>query len=680
MDNQHRKLPRLTFRHVLTGFYAKLEDEYFDDFYHSSLPIVRVALILGFALYSLFGFLDIWVVPLHKEDVWLIRYAVVCPMLAVTFALSYTGIFNRYMQAIMTFVSFVAGFGIVVMIGVASESELGFKFYYAGLMLVLMWIYTLIRLRFIYATAVSWIITITYEFIAVKINSLLGSPDNLTVFINNNFFFISANIIGMFASFTIEWYMRKNFLLRLEIQKANNLNQKYLDNIKEGLLLLDDDYMILDQYSGYLTGMFENTKIEGMHFSDLVYPDADKSKEERFELEKFLKFMFHNKSADLDMIMELNPFKNRKITINTGEYVVKEIIVNADFIRIINGGRVEFLMVIFEDITEIVKYEKELQGQKTRYQQEVESVTAILKSGPRIFSDFIDESTHNLINIRLKVNDLDDPAVFNHVFRETHSLKGSAKHLDLNFISSLAHKIEDMLLTSRSRPGNKAETLSQIEEVIVELFHEFQNLAKMIERLKVFSALDTVVKPPEWKGQLGEFLKSLPPMVDSLAQDLKKNAKLEIENSLEEIPFLHKIKNPLIHLIRNSIDHGIEDQFERLTKNKNAAGKITLRLSDSGDAYCIEVEDDGNGIDFDRIREKAIEKNLLEHNGGDVTKSKLLQLMFTVGFSSKDYASEISGRGYGLDIVKDAADQLNGKIMVNTKKDKGTKFIISIPH
>jgi chemotaxis protein histidine kinase CheA len=341
---------------------------------------------------------------------------------------------------------------------------------------------------------------------------------------------------------------------------------------------------------------------------------------------------------------------------------------------------VEFLRVIFEDITEIVKYEKELQGQKTRYQQEVESVTAILKSGPRIFSDFIDESTHNLINIRLKVNDLDDTAVFNQVFRETHSLKGSAKHLDLNFISSLSHKIEDILLASRNRPGNKSDTVNQIEELIVELFHEFQNLAKMIERLKVFSALDSVVKPPEWKGQLGEFLNSLPPMVDSLAQDLKKNAKLEIENSLDEIPFLPKIKNPLIHLIRNSIDHGIEDQFERLTKNKNASGKIILRLSDSGDAYCIEVEDDGNGIDFERIREKAVEKNLLDDKEGKSTKSELLKLMFTVGFSSKDNASEISGRGYGLDIVKDAADQLNGKIMVNTKKDKGTKFIISIPH
>ncbi len=680
MGIQHRKLPRLTFRHILTGFAEKLEDEYYEDFFRTSLPIVRVAILLGFALYSLFGILDIWVVPVHKQEVWFIRYAIVCPLLAAAFVLTFTGFFIKYMQIIMTVISFFAGFGIVVMIGFTLESELGFKFYYAGLMLVLMWIYALVRLRFIYASAVSWVITITYEVVAVSINRLLGTPDNVTVFINNNFFFISANVIGMFASFTIEWYMRKNFLLRMEIQKAYELNQKYLDNIKEGLLLIDEDYNILNQYSEYLTGMFENHDLEGMKFTDLIFPDTENFKDERFELEKFLKFMFHNRSADLDMIMDLNPFKHKKILINTGEYVIKEITVNADFIRIMDEARVEYLMVIFEDMTEIVKYEKELQGQKTRYQQEVESVTAILKSGPEIFSDFIDESTHSLINIRLKVNDLDDPETFNQLFRETHSLKGSAKHLDLNFISSISHKIEDILLNSHDKTINKTIISEQIEEHIVELFHEFQNLAKMIERLKVFSSLNTVEKSAEWKGHLGEFLKSLSPMVESLAKELKKNVKLEVDNSLDEIPFLPKLKNPLIHLIRNSIDHGIEDQFERLTKNKNAVGKITLRLSDSGDTYLIEVEDDGNGIDYDRIREKAIEKKLLDDDGVEPSKAKLLQFIFSPSFSSKDVATELSGRGYGLDIVKDAADQLNGKISVSSKKDKGTKITISIPH
>ncbi len=679
MGNQHSKLPRLTFRHILTGFSEKLEEEYYDDFFRTSLPIVRVAIILGFALYSLFGFLDIWVVPVHKTEVWFIRYAIVCPLLAIAFALTYTGIFIRYMQSIMTVVSFFAGFGIVVMIGFTFETELGFKFYYAGLMLVIMWIYALVRLRFMYATAVSWVITITYEIAAVGVNKLLVTPENVTVFINNNFFFISANVIGMFASFTIEWYMRKNFLLRMEVLKAYTLNKKYLSNIKEGLLLIDEDYHILDQYSEYLTGMFENHNLEGMIFTDLIYPEAEIFTDERTELERFLKFMFHNKSADLDMIMDLNPFRNKKILIKTGEYVIKEITVNADFIRILDGERVEYLMVIFEDMTEIVKIEKELQGQKTRYQQEVESVTAILKSGPSIFADFIDESTHTLINIRMKENDLDDPAVFNQVFREAHSLKGSAKHLQLNFISAIAHKIEDILLQSRDKTGNKTVSLEQIEELIVELFHEFQNLAKMIERLKVFSTLNVSEKTAEWKGQLGDFLNSLPPMVETLAGELKKNVKLVIDNSLEEIPFLAKLKNPLIHLIRNSVDHGIEDQFERLTKNKNAMGKIVLRLHDTEDNYQIEVEDDGHGIDFKRIQEKAVEKELLKEDD-EPSKAKLLQFIFAPSFSSKSVATEISGRGYGLDVVKDAADQLNGKIMVNTKKDKGTKFIITIPH
>jgi len=679
MAQQQSKLPRLNFWHLLKGFGGNLEVEFYGDFFRTSLPVVRIAIILGFVLYSLFGILDIWIVPVHHEQVWLIRYAIVCPLLITAFILTFRSIFVRIMQNLMTGISLVAGVGIVVMIAITFDSELGFRFYYAGLMLVLIWIYTLVRLRFTHATAVGWLITISYEIVTIFFNKLLATPDGTILFVNNNFFFLSANVLGMFASFTIEWYMRKNFLLRLEIQKAYNLNQKYLENIKEGLLLIDENHQVLPQYSKYLSSLFELKTLEGLAFAELIYPGRGETDTERQELEHFLKFLFHNKSADLDMIMDLNPFKNKKITIKTGEYVTKEITVNADFIRIFGGANVEYLMIIFEDMTEIVKYEKELQGQKTRYQQEVESVTAILKSGPAIFKDFIAESSLTLNNIRANVANLGAPGVLDQVFREVHSLKGSAKHLDLNFISTIAHSIEDILYQAKNDSAGGPIAVDRIEELIIDLFHEFQNLAAMIDRLKEFSGSDVEVGRLEWKGQLGEFLRSLPPMVESLAKELKKSAHLEIENSLEEFPHLPKLKNPLIHLLRNSIDHGIEDQFERLSKNKAGIGKITLRLRGDAAAFYIEVEDDGNGIDFVRIQAKALEKNLVPSGQAELPKAKLLQLIFTPNFSSKNVVSEISGRGYGLDIVKDATDQLKGKISVNTKPAKGTKIRLTIP-
>jgi HPt (histidine-containing phosphotransfer) domain-containing protein len=681
MSKLHKKLPRLNFKHVLWKFPDELEKNYYEDFFRISLPIVRVAIILAIALYALFGILDIWIVPVSKNLVWFIRYALVCPVLIVTLIFTFSGYFKKYMQAVLSVIGFILGFGIVMMIGFTVESELGFKFYYAGLMLVLMWVYALARIRFVYATAVSWLITFSYEIVAIFINKMLGSSDNFMVFINNNFFFISANVIGMFASFTIEWYMRKNFLLRMEIEKSYSLNQKYMDNIKEGLLLIDEKYTILNQYSEFLTRMFENRELADIHFVDFIYPDKAESAHDRAELEKFLDFLFHNKSADIDMIMDINPFKNKKIQIRTNEVISKEIIVNADFIRLLDRDTVEYLMVIFEDITDIVKYEKQLQDQKTKYLQEVESISAILKSGPEIFSNFLEESGSTLNEIKSGIYSLSDPEKLNRVFRQVHSLKGSAKHLELNYMSTVSHQIEDILANARDHPERMIKkSTEELENLIAELFNEFQNLSKMIERFKMFSNLrDIGIKTDKARGPLQDFLNSLPNMVDLLAHDFEKHVKLEIENSLANIPFLAKIKNPIIHLLRNSVDHGIEDQFERLSRNKNATGKIVLRLSNSGSFYLIEVEDDGSGIDFEKIRKKAIEKKLIEEGNAAPAKERLIQLIFKPSFSSRDVVTEISGRGYGLDIVKDAAETLQGKIRVQTKKGEGTKITMTIP-
>ncbi len=680
MSALHKTLPRLKFQHVISGFSEELEELYYDDFFHISLPIVRIALLLGIALYSVFGILDIWIVPIHKNSVWFIRYALVCPILTAVLLLTFSGLFKRCMQPVLSLSGLIAGVGIVAMVGVSAESEPGFKYYYAGLMLVIMWIYTLVRLRFKYATIISLIITISYEINAVWINRLLDTPDNAMVFLNNNFFFIGANIIGMFASFTIEWYMRKNFLLREEIKKAYNLNRKYLTTIKEGLLLIDENYNIMNQYSEYLTDMFERDDIQDESFIDLIYADTDKSGDERRELERFLNFLFHNKTADLEMIMDLNPFKSKRILIRKNDAVVREIIVNADFIRINDKDAVEFVMVIFEDITDILNFEKQLLEQKTKYQQEVESISAIIRSGPSLFINFLDESGVILNEISSNIRNLHDTKKLNHVFRQAHSLKGSSKHLELNHISSISHKIEDILIDVRDNPEDVPENyIENIEELIAELLNEFENLNIMIDKLKGFSMIRNVTTTLEKKNFLDEFLNSLPSMAESIAKDLGKNITLEIQNDLDEIPFLSKIKNPLIHMLRNCIDHGIEDQFERLTKGKEITGRISLKLYKTEFYYNIEIKDDGSGVNFENVRRKAIEKNLIAEDDNEVSRSDLLKLIFTPGFSSKGKVTELSGRGYGLDIVKDAAEQLKGKVIFNTKADIGTRIRLAIP-
>jgi len=217
-------------------FEPSMEDQFREDFFQKSLQTVRLGLILGFILYFIFGILDIWIVPETKKIAWFIRYAFVCPVIVLTFIASFFKFFKKYMQLLLSITALSAGFGITVMIGVASENELGYHIYYSGLMLVIMWIYALMRLRFIYATISSLLITVFYAFVGIFVQRMfeggMAGP-RLPIFINNNFFFISANIIGMFAAYTIEVFLRNDFIQRLTIENENRKIQLQNQKITE---------------------------------------------------------------------------------------------------------------------------------------------------------------------------------------------------------------------------------------------------------------------------------------------------------------------------------------------------------------------------------------------------------------------------------------------------------------
>ncbi|MBE0427491.1 MAG: chemotaxis protein CheA [Nitrospirae bacterium] len=146
----------------------------------------------------------------------------------------------------------------------------------------------------------------------------------------------------------------------------------------------------------------------------------------------------------------------------------------------------------------------------------------------------------------------------------------------------------------------------------------------------------------------------------------------ELDKSLAE-----EIVDPLMHLVRNSIDHGIEPVKERLAKGKKEQGCIILKAFQRGNYIVIEVTDDGRGIDIDSVMKKAIEKGMIDPSAG--VEGELINFIFAPGFSTKDVASEISGRGVGLDVVKEKLSSLGGFTDIHTKKDEGTTFTLTLP-
>jgi two-component system chemotaxis sensor kinase CheA len=179
---------------------------------------------------------------------------------------------------------------------------------------------------------------------------------------------------------------------------------------------------------------------------------------------------------------------------------------------------------------------------------------------------------------------------------------------------------------------------------------------------------------------IGQIFSRLAQVIRRYSREMGKEINLtlygedtELDKSLAE-----EIIDPLMHLVRNSIDHGIETAEERLAKGKPESGTITLKAFQTGSYVVIELSDDGRGIDTAKIREKAIAKGLIDRSA-EIHEHDLINFIFAAGFSTKEIASEISGRGVGLDIVKEKLSTFGGFADVDTKTDKGSSFTITLP-
>ncbi len=215
MDLLEEKINRYLKRTPFT-FSRDFELQFKDDYFQKSIGTIRAALLVALVLYAAFGVLDYILARHSLFNLWIIRYAIVFPVMIIAFAASYLPVFKRINQLVICCVVLAAGYGIIAMIIVSIDREIRL-YYYAGLMLVIGWSYTLARLRFRYAVAACWTLVVAYSASELTWHHGPSAPNLLNNLINNNFFFISANIIGMMANYYIEAYSRKDFLQRLLI-------------------------------------------------------------------------------------------------------------------------------------------------------------------------------------------------------------------------------------------------------------------------------------------------------------------------------------------------------------------------------------------------------------------------------------------------------------------------------
>jgi two-component system, chemotaxis family, sensor kinase CheA len=179
---------------------------------------------------------------------------------------------------------------------------------------------------------------------------------------------------------------------------------------------------------------------------------------------------------------------------------------------------------------------------------------------------------------------------------------------------------------------------------------------------------------------IGQIFARLAQVVRRYSREIGKQIELVMYGEETEIDkyLAEEIIDPLMHLVRNSLDHGIESPEARKMKGKNESGTIILKAYQKGNHVVIELQDDGGGIDLVKVRKKAVEKGLVRDDT-ELSESEIVDFIFAPGFSTKDVVSEVSGRGVGMDVVKEKLSALGGFADVETKKDVGTTFMLTLP-
>ncbi len=458
-----------------------------------------------------------------------------------------------------------------------------------------------------------------------------------------------------------------------ELSDAKDETDRILENVDEGLFLIMYEYgrfIMGSQYSKILKNIFMSEHLSKVEFNDLVSKHIDKNKVA--DLDKFLKLMF-KKNIDENTLYELNPLNNIKFVFQTeNKYLIFK------FRRVIKGRVVSHLLVTVRDVTAEVELAEKLAKTEHENKTQMEILFKVLNTDTALLNDFIFSADNEIDEIELALENQNNLLInLEQLYRSTHTIKGNASLLDLTFLAETAHILEEHLQNLKNKHSISIEDSKEI-------YKGFESLKKSIVSMN-----ETVQKLLLFKNNIGDqnlninnmTIKALENLIEKNS-DENKSLKLETINfDLTNLETKKRvlIKDILVQFVRNSIAHGIENHDERILNGKDKIGTIKLTSSLENGIFKLIYEDDGKGINIERIKQKAIEnKTISEDHANKISNNEIANLIFLSGISSATTTTMMAGRGVGLDLVKDKLNKINGSIYIEFEKNKFTRFVINI--
>ena len=480
--------------------------------------------------------------------------------------------------------------------------------------------------------------------------------------------------------------------LEQKVQERTASIKDLLDNTGQGFLSFNRDYQI-QKYTSQATRLFFNQTIEHTNVLDLMFSDDRDSTKEALDL------IFNNPNS-LAMVKSLIPT----------ELIRDQKIYKIDYRWIKRNNQQEGrIMMVLSDITIERALERKLK--KDEEQNTIIVKIAVDRHG---FIDFL-EDINRIIHAVLKNLSLPlDKINVNDLFRYFHTIKGGMASYAFHEIAEKANAVESRLAPFRDQKkeldtGDLQVVKNSTVEIQLLLSKKLEKLNFLLPKELLEASKTNYFRIPESKISILEnaiksknsdltsikalvndlrkqpvrnVLKKFATDIKEMAEKLRKNIEVKIEGETTEIVHepLKQLFSALIHLVRNSVDHGIESPEIRIENQKPEQGQIQLKFKRSDQYLNFILSDDGTGIDAEKIGNLALEKGIITQSELDqLSDQEKIKLIFTPGLSTNQEVTDISGRGVGMDAVLNEINRLDGTIHIETKKGKGSVFIISIP-
>lgn len=486
-----------------------------------------------------------------------------------------------------------------------------------------------------------------------------------------------CTIYFMITMFTVAYELVRRFkerqtaLLTQALQTERDEIAAMKDNLKAGIFLMNRDNIIQGAYSKALEKVLSVVNIQGRNFLDLLSASV-KTKEAETIKDYF--DMVINRSFDDAMLEDINPLRELVYkSVETGE----ERILRCAFAPVNRTAAEVFILGTIEDITAGQELQRRLEEEEGKRQEEMRSLFEIVHVEPKIFNEFIEDSEYEFdrINMLLKDSGRSSNEVMKGIFQSVHAVKSNAIILGLTSYSKKLHALEDQINVLRDLEEISFEEWLHITVELERIMHEKDKYRETIDRILASRS------PDEGKRRVQILTETLAKICDRAARDLNKSARFvtgNVDEAVIETGYRRIIKEILTQLVRNAVVHGIEPPEERIAAGKNAQGIIQFSADIDNGAVHIYLKDDGRGLDFEKIRELALERNLLKKEQAE-DKKQLLRALFAPGFSTAGEVDMHGGRGVGLSLVRDRLKEVKGGVKVNTEQGRGTTFNISIP-